>query len=306
MHQLELLIQQFKAHLDAESQRIERLKDFSAALEVHGTSNGSQISPLECNDSGASAYVDDKHHENSDVHEIRLEMPPEKERRDLWSSLGQYQIKRDELIRERKREYQEYLKQQQDIHAHPKVRLSGCERELVIRSCKDRNELDEERRKMEEHKYREELKKQIEENRIRRAKEEENEIHRQRQDEIRFRREMKMEGIVRNVNKKEESIKHAVDISPVKKLDDRIRSPSYLNVIQGTRKVSTPIKLRPLLEAFSRSTCSDISVLPDKDKRREPIVPMSLGMSSLSQVRNKMLQDHKELANKLRSDLSIS
>lgn len=302
MHQLELLVQQFKAHLAAESGRIERLKDFSAALEIHETSNGSHVSLTGCDDSNGTRYIDGKRQAISVVQEIRIEEPPEIVNRDLWSTLGQYQIKRDEFIKERKQEYQEYLKQQQDVLAYRQDDLKSCERELVIRSCKDRNEFDEERRKIEDHKYREELKKQIEENKIRRAKEKEYEIRRERQDEIRFRREM--EKIDQNVTKKEDirTIKDVEEITTVKKMEDRMRSPSYLHV-REPRKVSTPIKLRPLLEAFSRSTCSDTSVFQDKNTG---VLPMSPGMASLSQVRKKMLQDHKELVNKLQSDLSIT
>lgn len=300
MHQLEQLVHQFKAHLCAETERIERLKEFSAALEINGSSSSFQVSQASqlnypCHDEQTNGVDIERH--VSKIQEEQIEKPPLQEDRNLWSSLGQYQVKRDELIKERKQEYQEYLRQQQ-VDNQPRGYARKIERENVVRICKDRNELDEERRKLNEIKYRGELKEQIEENRARKGRETRNEIRAQRQDELRLQRELLEVFPYYN---KEKPIK-AVEVVPIEESSDRIRSPSYRHV-KEPRMVSTPIKLRPLLEAFSRS-CSDITACNDKGAKK--LSPKGPVMASLSQVRSKMMLDHKELIDKLQSDLSIS
>lgn len=305
MHQLELLVQQLQSHLTFEFERIERLKDFSDALVINGTFSSLQVSQIEypgysqCNGTKDAVDSSKNHVQESVTHEVHFQKPPLQQNRNLWSSLGQYQIKRDKLTQERKREYQEYLKHQNTNGHHKEINCS--DRELIVRTCKDRNELDKERRKREEEKYRGELRKQIEENRIRKEIEKEKELQVQQQDELRLKRER--EKLIAREQTRKEPIKVAEDNPLPTKRDDRIRSPSYLHikerVTKNDRIGSTSIKLRPLLEAFARSK-GDFSTSDARigDVMKDDI-PKGKAMASLSQVRNKMIQDHQELMNKL-------
>ena len=316
MHQLEELIQQLRAHLTLESERIEKLKDFSAALEISRSGSGAttQLSQIEYPVHGRSDVVPvcENSRQTTQSRDICIERPPHNGDRNLWSTLGQYQIIRDELVRERRREYQEHLKQQKENLEQKKSDLfsAGTGRDFIVLKCKDRNELDEERRKEEERKYREELKQQIEDNRARKEKQREMEIQAQKQYEIRLQKELRKFSQNQKSSREDYSNKSVThhDVVVNSKVDDRIRSPSYLHV-KERMNVSTPIKLRPLVESFSRSTYSEApkSIVNIPNVAEEVISNKNSGsLSQMPQVKNKMLRDAQQLMNKLQSDLNRS
>lgn len=302
MQELELLVQQLETHITSESERIRCLKDFCAALDFSRTATSLQFSHKGGDDEKEQSLIEevtDNPNQLSRLTEPHFEKLPLQRHQDLLSTLGQYQVKRDEFDQERRREYQEYLKRQNLETRRTSIpKRSGHQAPANFDPSKDRNELDKERRKLQDEKYRKELKKQIEENRARREFERQNEMYAQRLDELRLQHEIRKMAIDKHPT--EHPINVAEEISAASVLNDRNRSPSYLHV-NRPQKTETPIKLRPLLDAFSRSMSSvEQGENGGGHKRGSP------GMVTLSHVRNKMLHDHKELMSKLHYDLTIS